>query len=42
MEAVMADIAERSVHYYFAKYREQHFADVEAGAGSEPSPDSAR
>lgn len=42
MEAVMTDIAERSVHYYFAKYREQHFADVEAGAGSEPSPDSAR
>lgn len=42
MEAVMTDIAERSVHYYFAKYREQHFADVEAGAGSDPSRDSAR
>jgi hypothetical protein len=40
MEAVMADIVERSVHYYFAKYREQYFADVEAGAGSEPSRDS--
>lgn len=37
----MTDIAERSVHYYFARYREQRFADVEAGAGSEPSPDSA-
>jgi type II restriction enzyme len=42
MAAVMTDIAERSVHYYFAKKGEQHFADVEIAAGSEPSPDSAR
>lgn len=28
MAAVMTDIAERSIHYYFAKYREQHFANV--------------
>jgi type II restriction enzyme len=42
MATVMIDIAKRSVHYYFARYGEQRFADVGAGAGSEPSPDSAR
>jgi hypothetical protein len=38
----MTDIAERSVHYYFAMKGEQYFANVEIAAGSEPSPDSAR
>lgn len=39
MAAVMIDIAERSVLYYFAKYREQHFA--RAITGSEDSDGAA-
>lgn len=42
MAAVMIDIAERAVHYYFAKYREQHFANVDSGVQAEHGSDDQR